>query len=127
MRIFGKSVHKAPATLSYQLKVNEAPALDKITAETAGALVKKAIAPTANGWDVTLTSMANDLKSQTVYTLHFTKDTSTGISTVDNSSANRIVAIYNLQGVKVDTMLKGNVYLVKMADGRTVKMAGNVR
>ena len=117
----------APATLSYQLKVNEAPALDKITAETAGALVKKAIAPTANGWDVTLTSMANDLKSQTVYTLHFTKDTSTGISTVDNSSANRIVAIYNLQGVKVDTMLKGNVYLVKMADGRTVKMAGNVR
>ena len=113
-----------PNTLSYQLKTDKEPTADKIVATTNGALIKKTIATTAEGWDVTLTSLSNDLKSQTVYTLHFTKDTPSGIGTVNGTSGDQVNSIYNLQGVKVDAMQKDGVYIVKKANGQTVKVVG---
>lgn len=113
-----------PNTLSYQLKTDKEPTADKIVATTNGALIKKTIATTAEGWDVTLTSLSNDLKSQTVYTLHFTKDTPSGIGTVDGTSGDQVNSIYNLQGVKVEAMQKDGVYIVKKANGQTVKVVG---
>ncbi len=113
-----------PNTLSYQLKTDKEPTADKIVATTNGALIKKAITTTEKGWDVTLTSMSNDLKLQTVYTLHFTKGTPSGISTVNDTSADKAISIYNLQGVKVDAMQKDRVYIVKKTNGQTVKVVG---
>ncbi|HEY9551959.1 MAG TPA: calycin-like domain-containing protein, partial [Prevotella sp.] len=98
-----------PATYSYNLLTNKDITAADVEAVTNGALVQKTVTPTANGADVVLTSRSADLKSTTVYTLHFTK-TTTGISNVPAQREAGAEAVYNLQGSKVQTMQKGQVY-----------------
>lgn len=47
--------------------------------------------------------------------------TTTGISTIAMPNANGVEAVYDLNGAKVSNMQSGKVYIMRKADGKTVK------
>lgn len=63
--------------------------------------------------------VAGDLSGTHTYTVKF-KEGSTGIENVANGN-NTDKVVYNLQGQIVKTMKKGEVYIIKYANGKTVK------
>lgn len=50
-----------------------------------------------------------------------TKET-TGISSVSDDKNAEVTAIYGINGASTDIMRSGNIYIMRMSDGRTVKM-----
>lgn len=69
----------------------------------------------------TITVLSADLKNSSTYTVKtFTEDYLTGVTNVATDS-NEVEAIYNLNGQRVYTPAKGQVYITKYANGKTVK------
>lgn len=68
-----------------------------------------------------ITVLSADLKNSSTYTVKtFTEDYLTGITNV-TSDNNEVEAVYNLNGQRVETQVKGQVYITKYTNGKTVK------
>lgn len=105
---------------SYNVEVAGAITADDIeaSADGTGAIVtKKDVDGTGKTFEVRVTS--NDLQTSTVYTLNI--QVADGISSVTGSPDNTVEAMYNLNGQRIGSASKGQVYIRKYADGKTVK------
>lgn len=110
--------------LSYDLKGEGAISVDDIEAvsDGQGAYVTKAIESTDKGVKVTITVTSNDLKTTNVYTLNIEGATTTGINKVETTTGKGTAAIYNVNGQRVDNMSQKGLYIIRQADGKTVKV-----
>lgn len=110
--------------LSYDLKGEGAVSVDDIEAvsDGQGAYVTKAIEGTDKGVKVTITVTSNDLKTTNVYTLNIEGATTTGINKVETTKGKGTAAIYNVNGQRVDNMSQKGLYIIRQADGKTVKV-----
>lgn len=54
--------------------------------------------------------------------VEFGSKTSTSIDNISNGAAQQPAAIYTLDGRKATDMQPGNVYIIRKADGKTVKV-----
>ena len=63
----------------------------------------------------------NDNVPQNARSLTYRTDGETGITTEENSEEVTVVAIYNLQGVRLDDMQEG-INILKMSNGSTIKV-----
>ena len=110
--------------LSYDLKGEGAIGVDDIEAvsDGQGAYVTKAIEGTDKGVKVTITVTSNDLKTTNVYTLNIKGATTTGINKVETTTGKGTAAIYNVNGQRVDNMSQKGLYIIRQADGKTVKV-----
>lgn len=110
--------------LSYDLKGDGAVSVDDIEAvsDGQGAYVTKAIEGTDKGVKVTITVTSNDLKTTNVYTLNIEGATTTGINKVETTTGKGTAAIYNVNGQRVDNMSQKGLYIIRQADGKTVKV-----
>lgn len=110
--------------LSYDLKGEGAISVDDIEAvsDGQGAYVTKAIEGTDKGVKVTITVTSNDLKTTNVYTLNIEGATTTGINKVETTTGKGTAAIYNVNGQRVDNMSQKGLYIIRQADGKTVKV-----
>ena len=110
--------------LSYDLKGEGAISVDDIEAvsDGQGAYVTKAIEGTDKGVKVTITVTSNDLKTTNVYTLNIEGATTTGINKVETTTGKGTAAIYNMNGQRVDNMSQKGLYIIRQADGKTVKV-----
>lgn len=118
VEVFDKNV------LSYDLKGEGAISVDDIEAvsDGQGAYVTKAIEGTDKGVKVTITVTSNDLKTTNVYTLNIEGATTTGINKVETTTGKGTAAIYNVNGQRVDNMSQKGLYIIRQADGKTVKV-----
>lgn len=110
--------------LSYDLKGEGAVSVDDIEAvsDGQGAYVTKAVEGTDKGVKVTITVTSNDLKTTNVYTLNIEGATTTGINKVETTTDKGTAAIYNVNGQRVDNMSQKGLYIIRQADGKTVKV-----
>lgn len=110
--------------LSYDLKGEGAISVDDIEAvsDGQGAYVTKAVEGTDKGVKVTITVTSNDLKTTNVYTLNIEGATTTGINNVETTTGKGTAAIYNVNGQRVDNMSQKGLYIIRQADGKTVKV-----
>lgn len=110
--------------LSYDLKGEDAISVDDIEAvsDGQGAYVTKAVEGTDKGVKVTITVTSNDLKTTNVYTLNIEGATTTGINKVETTTGKGTAAIYNVNGQRVDNMSQKGLYIIRQADGKTVKV-----
>lgn len=110
--------------LSYDLKGDGAIGVDDIEAvsDGQGAYVTKAVEGTDKGVKVTITVTSNDLKTTNVYTLNIEGATTTGINKVETTTGKGTAAIYNVNGQRVDNMSQKGLYIIRQADGKTVKV-----
>lgn len=110
--------------LSYDLKGEGAVSVDDIEAvsDGQGTYVTKAIEGTDKGVKVTITVTSNDLKTTNVYTLNIEGATTTGINKVETTTGKGTAAIYNVNGQRVDNMSQKGLYIIRQADGKTVKV-----
>ena len=110
--------------LSYDLKGEGAVSVDDIEAvsDGQGAYVTKAVEGTDKGVKVTITVTSNDLKTTNVYTLNIEGATTTGINKVETTTGKGTAAIYNVNGQRVDNMSQKGLYIIRQADGKTVKV-----
>lgn len=111
------------------LNANKEVSLDdiEVVANGQGAAVTKTISRNDSKpgeATVTITVVSADCKTVNRYTLVFTEPVD-GISSVETKADLNVHAnkIYNLSGQQVSKMQSGNVYIVKTADGNTVKVA----
>ena len=97
--------------------------LDDIVAvsDGQGAYVTKAIETTDDGATVTITVTSNDYQTVNTWTINV-PGVSTGIEKVETTTENGVQAIYTLDGRKVGSMNSKGVYIVRKADGTTVKV-----
>jgi len=86
-----------------------------------GAYVTTVLTKQTNGTLATITVTANDLSSQNVYTLNI-KGASTGVNRVQTSTGKSTTAVYNMNGQRVGEMSQKGVYIVRDANGKTVKV-----
>lgn len=69
----------------------------------------------------TINVISSDLKTNTVYVVKtYTESYLTGIDNV-NAENNTVEAIYNMNGQRVENTAKGQVYITKYTNGKTVK------
>lgn len=110
--------------LSYDIKGEGAISVDDIEAvsDGQGAYVTKAVEGTDKGVKVTITVTSNDLKTTNVYTLNIEGATTTGINKVETTTGKGTAAIYNVNGQRVDNMSQKGLYIIRQADGKTVKV-----
>jgi len=110
--------------LSYDLKGEGAISVDDIDAvsDGQGAYVTKVVEGTDKGVKVTITVTSNDLKTTNVYTLNIEGATTTGINKVETTTGKGTAAIYNVNGQRVDNMSQKGLYIIRQADGKTVKV-----
>ena len=110
--------------LSYDLKGEGAVSVDDIesVSDGQGAYVTKAVEGTDKGVKVTITVTSNDLKTTNVYTLNIEGATTTGINKVETTTGKGTAAIYNVNGQRVDNMSQKGLYIIRQADGKTVKV-----
>ena len=97
--------------------------LDDIVAvsDGKGAYVTKKIEATDGGALVTVKVTSNDLKTVNTWTVNV-KGVSTGIDKVETTTENGVQAIYTIDGRQVNTMDAKGIYIVRKADGTTVKV-----
>lgn len=97
--------------------------LDDITAvsDGRGAMVTKSVETTDGGALVTVKVTSNDLKTVNTWTVNV-KGVSTGIDKVETTTENGVQAIYTIDGRQVSTMDAKGIYIVRKADGTTVKV-----
>ena len=118
-----------PATAEYTVAIEGDDAdvtADDITVTTdaQGAKVFMDFADAAeaeSGKDVTITVMSADLKTSSTYLVKTrSKGFLDGIENV-TADSNEVEAIYNLNGQRVENPVKGQVYITKYSNGKTVK------
>lgn len=93
-----------------------------VVSDGKGAYISKVLEENKNGGvTATITITSNDLKTSNVYTLNI-KGATTGIDKVQNTTNAGVDAIYNVSGQKMQNMNRKGLYIVKKADGKTVKV-----
>ena len=97
--------------------------LDNVVAvsDGRGAMVTKTIEAVDGGALVTVKVTSNDLKTVNTWTVNV-KGVSTGIDKVETTTENGVQAIYTIDGRQVNTMDAKGIYIVRKADGTTVKV-----
>lgn len=97
--------------------------LDEIAAEAdgKGAIIKKSIENTEDGALVTVSVTSNDMLKTNTYTV-LVKGVTTGIDKVETTTVNGVKAIYTLDGRLVNSMDAKGIYVVRMNNGKTVKV-----
>ena len=97
--------------------------LDDIAAvsDGRGAMITKSIEYVEGGALVTVTVTSNDYQTVNTWTVNV-KGVSTGIDKVETTTENGVQAIYTLDGRMVSTMDAKGIYIVRKADGTTVKV-----
>ena len=97
--------------------------LDDITAvsDGRGAMVTKTIEAVDGGALVTVKVTSNDYQKVNSWTVNV-KGVSTGIDKVETTTENGVQAIYTIDGRQVNTMDAKGIYIVRKADGTTVKV-----
>ena len=111
LKVKGQSVPDFnPATLSYEMQVNEEVTADDIEAEAdgKGALVVKTVEAVAEGYNCNVVVYAGDMSQINDYSV-FVKSTPNGIVNVKNDVQDN--TCYNLQGQKVQAPTKG-LYII---------------
>ncbi len=108
---------------SYDLTGEGTISVDDIEAvsDGQGAYVTKSIEDVEDGVKVTITVTSNDLQTTNVYTLNITGVT-TGINKVETTTGKGTAAIYNVNGQRVDNMSQKGLYIIRQADGKTLKV-----
>lgn len=110
--------------LSYDLKGEGAVSVDDIEAvsDGQGAYVTKSVEDVDGGVKVTITVTSNDLQTTNVYTLNIAGATTTGINKIETTTGKGTAAIYNVNGQRVNNMSQKGLYIIRQADGKTVKV-----
>lgn len=124
LTIKGSEVTLEDGTTSYTVNgLSGELTLDDIVAvsDGQGAYVTKAIETTDDGATVTITVTSNDYQTVNTWTINV-PGVSTGIEKVETTTENGVQAIYTLDGRKVGSMNSKGVYIVRKADGTTVKV-----
>ena len=124
LTIKGSEVTLEDGTTSYTVNgLSGEFTLDDIVAvsDGQGAYVTKAIETTDDGATVTITVTSNDYQTVNTWTINV-PGVSTGIEKVETTTENGVQAIYTLDGRKVSSMNAKGVYIVRKADGTTVKV-----
>ncbi len=114
---FAKNVYEYNAEVEGKITEDEV----KATADGRGAIVKKAIEDTDNGQKLTVTVLSNDYTKSSVYTVNL-KDKTSGITDAKADNASEAVETYNISGQKVSGNASNGIFIVRKADGTTVKV-----
>lgn len=86
-----------------------------------GAMITKTIEAVDGGALVTVKVTSNDYQKVNTWTINV-KGVSTGIDKVETTTENGVQAIYTIDGRQVNTMDAKGIYIVRKADGTTVKV-----
>ncbi len=92
----------------------------KVISDGQGAFITKQLESVDDGVKATVTVVSNDLKTANTYTINISGAT-TGVKKVETVKNSTVSAIYNVNGQKVSNMNKPGLYIVKSADGKTMK------
>jgi len=90
-------------------------------ADGQGAYVTKTLQEADNKVTATITVTSNDLKQTNVYTVDISGVT-TGINKVETTAGKASAAIFNANGQRVNSMSRKGLYIIRQADGKTVKV-----
>ena len=109
---------------NYDLTAEGAISVDDIEAvsDGQGAYVTKSVEDVDGGVKVTITVTSNDLQTTNVYTLNIAGATTTGINKIETTTGKGTAAIYNVNGQRVNNMSQKGLYIIRQADGKTVKV-----
>lgn len=125
IRVFGNEVQNFdPAVTEYDIRVPEEPTADVVVPTAPGYTTAVFVNKAAR--TISLVAYGQDLQRHTVYTLKYTIDPSVtnGIDSATAGGHDRVVAVYNINGQKVSAMQPGQLYIIRYADGSTVKVMG---
>lgn len=110
---------------TYEYNINgegtiEASDIDAVS-DGQGAYVTKTIEPVEGGVKATVTVTSNDLKDIHEYVINI-KGATTGISKTETIAGNSAVKMYNINGQRVNNTDRKGLYIIRQADGKTVKV-----
>ena len=91
-----------------------------VVSDGQGAIIAKSLESVDGGVKATIVVASNDLKKTNTYVLNIAGAT-TGINKTQTVKNHAVSAIYNVNGQQVSNMDKAGLYIVKNADGSTVK------
>ncbi len=91
-----------------------------VVSDGQGAFITKQLESVDGGVKATITVISNDLKTTNTYTINITGGT-TGVKKVETVKNQTVSAIYNANGQRVSDMNQSGLYIIKNADGKTVK------
>ena len=125
IRVFGNEVQNFdPAVSDYDIRVPEEPTADVVVPTAPGYTTATFVNKAAR--TISLVAFGDDLQRHTVYTLKYTVDptVTNGIDSATAGGHDQVVAVYNINGQKVSAMQPGQLYIIRYADGTTVKVMG---
>lgn len=110
-------------TKEYSISVAGTISADDIAAvaDGQGAYVVTTLEEVEGGQKATIDVYAEDLSSSNTYTLSIT-NTSTNIKSIDSNAESAAEAIYSIDGVRVKSTSQKGIYVVKQANGKTMKV-----
>lgn len=123
IRVFGNEVQNFdPAVSDYGIRVPEEPTADVVVPTAPGYTTATFVNKAAR--TISLVAFGDDLQRHTVYNIKYTVDptVTNGIGSVTTGDHGRAVAVYNINGQRVSDMQSGQLYIVRYADGATVKV-----
>ena len=91
-----------------------------VVSDGQGAIIAKSLESVDGGVKATIVVASNDLKKANTYVLNIAGAT-TGINKTQTVKNHAVSAIYNVNGQQVSNMDKAGLYIIKNADGSTVK------
>ncbi len=92
----------------------------KVVSDGQGAYITKQLESVDGGVKATVTVVSNDLKVANTYVINIAGAT-TGIKKTETVRNNTVSAIYNANGQQVSNMNQPGLYIIKNADGKTIK------
>ena len=92
----------------------------KVVSDGQGAYITKQLESVYGGVKATVTVVSNDLKVANTYVINIAGAT-TGIKKTETVRNNTVSAIYNANGQQVSNMNQPGLYIIKNADGKTIK------
>ena len=76
------------------------------------------------GWydlRITLTDAAGNLQQQLISPAFQVRDMAS-MESIDSDSAAKVIAVYNIQGIRVERPAAGNIYIELLSDGTSRKV-----
>lgn len=92
----------------------------KVVSDGQGAIITKSLEDVDGGVKATVVVVSNDLKKANTYTINIA-GAATGINKTETVRNNTVSAIYNANGQQVSNMNQPGLYIIKNADGKTIK------